>query len=319
MLARALLAAVLFGAANPALAQSFPSRPITIVNSFAAGGPTDVYLRPLAAKLSAAFGKPVVIEAVVGASGQLAANNVARSTPDGHTLLAISNTHVINETLVPTRTYRLLIDFKPVIALYTSEHAVFVSNKVPAKTLAEFVALAKKEPGKLTFASSGPGSTYHLAGELFKARAGVDLLHVPYRGSAQARTDLIGGQVDAFFDLVAPMEPQVKAGNIKVLATTGAKRSNLMPDVPTVIEAGVPNYTAEAWCALLAPAGTPDDVIERIRAEVSAFQKTAEADKIAEVQGMISTGGSAKELADFMRSEVDRWATIIKAANLVKE
>jgi tripartite-type tricarboxylate transporter receptor subunit TctC len=234
MLARALLAAVLFGAANPALAQSFPSRPITIVNSFAAGGPTDVYLRPLAAKLSAAFGKPVVIEAVVGASGQLAANNVARSAPDGHTLLAISNTHVINETLVPTRTYRLLIDFKPVIALYTSEHAVFVSNKVPAKTLAEFVALAKKEPGKLTFASSGPGSTYHLAGELFKARAGVDLLHVPYRGSAQARTDLIGGQVDAFFDLVAPMEPQVKAGNIKVLATTGAKRSNLMPDVPTV-------------------------------------------------------------------------------------
>ena len=210
---------------------------------------------------------------------------MARSAPDGHTLLAISNTHVINETLVPTRTYRLLTDFKPVIALYTSEHAVFVSNKVPAKTLAEFVALAKKDPGKLTFASSGPGSTYHLAGELFKARAGVDLLHVPYRGSAQARTDLIGGQVDAFFDLVAPMAPQVKAGNIKVLATTGAKRSNLMPDVPTVIEAGVPNYTAEAWCALLAPAGTPDDVIERIRQEVSAFQKTAEADKIAEIAG----------------------------------
>jgi tripartite-type tricarboxylate transporter receptor subunit TctC len=125
--------------------------------------------------------------------------------------------------------------------------------------------------------------------------------------------------VDAFFDLVAPMAPQVTAGNIKVLATTGAKRSTLMPDVPTVIEAGVPNYTAEAWCALLAPAGTPDDVIERIRAEVSAFQKTGEADKIAEIQGMISTGRTTQWLADFMRTEVDRWATIIKAANLVKE
>jgi tripartite-type tricarboxylate transporter receptor subunit TctC len=140
---------------------------------------------------------------------------------------------------------------------------------------------------------------------------------VPYRGSAQARTDLIGGQVDSFFDLIAPMKPQVTAGHIKVLATTGAKRSNLMPGVPTVIEAGVPDYTAEAWNALLAPANTPDDVVEKIRAEVIAFQKTEEAARIAETQGMISTITTPKELADFMRSEVDRWAAIIKAANLV--
>ena len=314
---RSVLAALAAGAAGPAFAQDFPNRTITIVNSFAAGGPTDVYLRPLAAKMAAALGKPVVIEAVVGASGQMAANNVARAAPDGHTLLSISNTHVINETLAPNRTYRLLTDFKPVTGLYTSEHAVFVSNKVQAKTLAEFVALAKANPGKLTFASSGLGSTYHLAGELFKARAGVDLLHVPYRGSAQARTDLIGGQVDSFFDLIAPMKPQVTAGHIKVLATTGAKRSSLMPDVPTVIEAGVPDYTAEAWNALLAPAATPDDVIERIRVAVNEFQKSDEATKLNETQGMISTGGPPKVLADFMKTEVDRWAAIIKAANLV--
>jgi tripartite-type tricarboxylate transporter receptor subunit TctC len=309
-------AVALVAAASAAQAQGFPTRTITLVNSFAAGGPTDVYLRPLAQKLSEVFGKPVVVEAIVGASGSIAAANVARATPDGHTLLAISNTHAINETLMSTRGYRLLKDFAPVTSLYTSEHAVFVNPGVPAKTLAEFVALAKKDPGKLMFASSGHGSTYHLAGELFKAKAGVDMLHVPYRGSSQARTDLLSGQVQAMFDLVAPMVPQVETGKLRVLATTGAKRSALMPDVPTVIEAGVPGYTAEAWCVLLAPAGTPKDVIERIRTEVLKFMTTPEADMLAKKHGMVSKGSTPEELGKFLADEVERWASIIKAANL---
>lgn len=314
---RILLAVFAAVAAVPAAqAQDFPSRTITLVNSFAAGGPTDVYLRPLAQRLSEAFGKPVIVEAQVGASGSIAAANVARAAPDGHTLLAISNTHAINETLLSTRGYRLLKDFAPVTTLYTSEHAVFINPSVPAKTLAELVALAKKEPGKLMFASSGYGSTYHLAGELFKAKAGIDMLHVPYRGSSQARTDLLSGQVQVFFDLIAPMLQQVEAGKLRVLATTGAKRSALLPDVPTVIEAGVPDYTAEAWSVLLAPAGTPKDVIERIRVEVIKFMSTPEADMLAKKHGMISKGSTSEELGKFLASEVDRWAGIIKAANI---
>jgi tripartite-type tricarboxylate transporter receptor subunit TctC len=299
-----------------ACADDYPIRNITIINAFAAGGPTDAYLRPMAQRLGEWLGKPVIIENQPGASGILAASTVKRSAPDGHTLLAISNTHAINESLNPNRNYKLMQDFTPVTELFTSEHAILVSLKVPVKTLPELIALAKKEPGKLTYASSGPGSTYHLATEMFKSMAGVDILHVPYKASSQARTDLISGQIDMFFDLTGPMLSQIRAGTVRVLATTGKTRSPTLPDVPTASEAGVPGYNAEAWVALLAPAGTPDAVIEKLRSQIVRFMKTPEAERIATTQGVTQVGSTPKELRAFLDDEIVKWAAVVKSAHL---
>ena len=310
------LAGAVVLASLPASAQDYPNRTVTIVNAFGTDGPIGVYTRPLAQKLTEWWGKAVVSEAMPGASGIVAAQFVKRAAPDGHTLLVIANTHATNETLNPNRNYVLLQDFKPITQLFASEHGMFVSSKLPVNSVKELIALAKKEPGKLTFASSGPGTTYHLATELFKQKAGIDMLHVPYKASTQARVDVISGQIDMFFDLTGSLNQQAEAGQVKLLATTGLQRSPIRPDVPTAIEAGVPDYDVEAWGILLAPAGTPDDVVQKIYDGVVRFMKSPEGIAVAKTQGMRQVGDPPAKTRAFIESEIKKWGDVVRAANI---
>ncbi len=297
-------------------AQEYPTRTVTIINAFGAGGPIDAYARPMAQKLSEWMGQSFVVESMPGASGIIAAQYVKRAKPDGHTLLIIANTHTTNETLNPGRNYVLMKDFKPVTQLFASDHGMFVNSKLPVNSVSDLISLAKKEPGKLTFASSGPGSTYHLATELFKIRAGVDMLHVPYKASTQARTDVISGQIDMFFDLTGSLAEQAKVGQVRLLATTGKQRSPIRPDVPTAEEAGLKDFDVEAWGILMAPAGTPDDVIQKLYENISRFMKSPEGQETAKRQGMRQPGGTPAETGAFLDSEIQKWGDVVKAAKI---
>src|SRR5438034_5364173 len=233
--------AALFAAASLAAgAQTWPARPVKIIVPFAPGGPADIYARAIAEKLQAALGQPVVVEDKPGGGSIVGTDFVAKSPPDGYTLLMMSNTHTVNESLIPDRPFQLLRDFVPIAPVNYSDLVMVVHPSVPANTLKEFIALAKAKPGALNYASSGPGTPYHMAGELFKAMAGVDIVHVPYKGSSGARTDILGGQVQMMFDAIPTMAPNVQAGKLKAFGTSGKVRSSVLPDVPTVSEAGVP-------------------------------------------------------------------------------
>ena len=235
---------------GPALAQDYPARAVKIIVPFAAGGPADLYARDLGRRLQEVLGQPFVVDDRPGAGSVVGTDAAAKSAPDGYTLLLISNAQTVNESLLANKPYALMRDFVPIAPINYSDLVMVVHPSVPAKTLAEFIALAKAQPGKLNYASSGPGTPYHMAGELFKAMAGVDIVHVPYRGSSGARIDLIGGQVQMMFDAVTTMSEHVKAGQVRALATTGRTRSTVLPDVPTVAEAGVPGYEATIWLGI---------------------------------------------------------------------
>src|SRR5437660_617181 len=254
---------------NAALAQDYPNRAVKIIVPFAAGGPADVYARFLAQRLQEALGQPFVVDDRPGGGSIVGTDAVAKSAPDGYTLLLMSNTHTVNESLIPNKPFVLTRDFVPVAPINYSDLVMVVHPSVPAKTLAEFIALAKAQPGKLNYASSGPGTPYHMAGELFKAMAGVDIVHVPYKGSSGARTDILGGQVQMMFDAITTMAPNVQAGKLKALGTSGRARSSVLPEVPTVSEAGVPGYDAVIWLGIMAPAGTPRAIVERLNAEIT--------------------------------------------------
>jgi len=256
-------ALVLAAACSAAVAQDYPSRPVKIVVPFATGGPADVYARYLGQRLQQAMGQAFVVDDRPGGGSIVGTDAVAKSPPDGYTLLLMSNTHTVNESLIPNKPFSLTRDFVPIAPINYSDLVMVVHPSVKAKTLSEFIALAKAEPGKLNYASSGPGTPYHMAGELFKAMAGVDIVHVPYKGSSGARTDLIGGQVQMMFDAVTTMSEHVKAGQVRALGTTGKVRSTVLPDVPTISEAGVPGYEATIWLGLVAPKGTPPAIVNR--------------------------------------------------------
>lgn len=231
-------------ALTPALAQSYPSKPVRIVVPFAAGGPADVYARFMAQRLQDSLGQTFVVDNRPGAGSVIGTDAVAKSTPDGYTLLLMSNAHTVNESLIANKPFQLMRDFVAVAPINYSDLVLVATPSLPDSTLKALIADAKARPGKLNYASSGPGTPYHMAGELFKSMAGVYLVHIPYRGSSGARTDVIGGQVDVMFDAVTTMAEQVKAGKVKALATTGKQRSEVLPDVPTLHEAGVPGYEA---------------------------------------------------------------------------
>src|SRR5438445_1148222 len=235
-----------------ALAQDYPNHRVRIIVPFAAGGPADVYARFLGQRLQEALGQPFVVDDRPGGGSVVGTDAAAKSAPDGYTLLLMSNTHTVNESLMPNKPFSLTRDFLPVAPINYSDLVMVVHPSVPAKTVAEFIALAKAQPGKLNYASSGPGTPYHMAGELFKAMAGVDIVHVPYRGSSGARTDIIGGQVDMMLDAVTTMSQQVAAGKVKALGTSGKTRSAVMPNTPTIAEAGVPGYEATVWLGVMA-------------------------------------------------------------------
>ena len=295
-------------------AQEYPSRPVKIIVPFAVGGPADIYARYLGARLSESMGQPFVIENRPGAGAITGTDAAAKSTPDGYTILLMSNAHTVNETLFPNKPYALMRDFVAVAPINYSDLMLVVNPSVQANTLREFIALAKAQPGKLNYASSGPGTPYHMAGELFKAMAGVDIVHVPYKESSAARTGVIGGQVEMMFDAVPTMAASAAAGKVKALATTGSKRSAVTPNIPTVAEAGVPGYEAGIWLGLMAPAKTPRPVLERINAEVNKIINSPETKETWAKQGTIAMGMSIDQFDKFLREEIVKWAKVVKVS-----
>jgi len=311
-LATALVATTLAGAA--ARAEDYPVRPIRVVVPFGPGGPADVAARLIGNVLQESLGQPFVIENRTGAGGVIGTQEAAKSLPDGYTLLMMSNTQTANESLVPLaqRKYELMRDLVPIAPVNYSDLVIVVHPDVAAKTLQDFIALAKSQPGKLNYASSGQGTPYHMAGELFKTMAGVDIVHVPYRNSGEARSGVIGGQVQMMIDAVPAMAPNIAEKQVRALATTGTARSSVLPDVPTVTEAGVPGYEATIWLGLMAPAGTPKPIIDKLNAAVSAFVKRPEILKLWREQGALPMSMSPEEFDKFLRNDIAKWAEVVK-------
>jgi tripartite-type tricarboxylate transporter receptor subunit TctC len=299
-------------AALPAGAQSYPSRAVHIIVPFAAGGPADIYARFVGQRLQEALGQPFVVEDRPGGGSVVGTDAVAKSAPDGYTLLMMSNTHTVNESLISNKPFQLLRDFVPVAPVNYSDLLLVVHPSVPVRTLKEFIALAKSKPHVLNYASSGPGTPYHMAGELFKAMAGLDIVHVPYKGSSGARTDVLGGQVQMMFDAITTMAPNVRAGKLRALGTTGKVRSSAMPEVPTVAEAGVPGYEATIWLGIMAPTGTPRPVVERLNAEVRKIVNSPEVRETWARQGAAPMSMSTEEFGQYLRDDIAKWAHIVK-------
>ena len=310
--ALALFAASLLGLAPSAQAQDYPTRPIRIVVPFSPGGAVDGPIRVVADAMAKSMNASVVIENRPGAGATIGADAVAKSPPDGYTLLLASQTNVISATLYPKLAYDAVEDFVP-ISLVGREPGVLVVNpSLPVKTFAEFVAYVKEHPGKIDYASSGNGSGQHLFMALLASSLGLEMNHVPYRGSGQATTDLIGGQVQASIPGTAGMVGHIRAGKLRALAVTGAKRSRELPDVPTLIESGVPGYEAYVWMGLMAPKGTPAPIIERLQREVLRALANDAVKKYMEGVGIEIVGSTPAEFGAFYRAEKDRWAKVIK-------
>jgi tripartite-type tricarboxylate transporter receptor subunit TctC len=302
--------------AVPASAQAYPNRPVKIVVPFAVGGPADVFARALAQRLPELLGQPFVVENKPGAGAVIGTDQVAKSPPDGYTLLLMSNTHTVNETLVASKPYELLRDLVPVAPINYSDLVLVAHPSVPVGNVRDLVAAAKATPGKLTYASSGTGTPYHMAGELFKSMSGTSILHIPYKGSSGARTDVLGGQVNFMFDAVTTMTEQIKAGKVKAIATTGKARSSVLPEVPTVHESGVPNYEATIWLGLMAPKGTPAEVVNRLNGAVSKIVSDRELQQAWARQGAVPLVMNAQAFEKYVQDDIQKWAKLIRSANI---
>jgi tripartite-type tricarboxylate transporter receptor subunit TctC len=312
-----VIAAMFVGCfAAPAGAQTYPNRPVKIIVPFAAGGPADNYARFLGQRLQEAMGQTFVIKDKPGGGSVIGTDTVAKAPADGYTLLLMSNTHTVNETLLKNKPFELMRDFVPIAPINYSDLVLVIHPSVKAATLKDLIKLAKDNPGKLNYASSGPGTPYHMAGELFKSMAGVNIVHVPYKGSSGARTDVMGGQVQMMFDAVTTMAEPAKLGRVKALATTGMKRSSVMPDVPTVNEAGVPGYEATIWLGLMAAKGTPPEVITRLNDAVSKIASDPEVRKIWAKDGAVPMVMKPAEFEKYLHADIAKWANVIKTANI---
>jgi tripartite-type tricarboxylate transporter receptor subunit TctC len=294
------------------LAQDYPTRPIKIIVPFGAGGPADVAARLLGNVLQENFGQPFVVENRAGAGGVIGTLEAAKSPPDGYTLLMMSNAQTANESLVPQRKYELMRDLVSIAPVNYSDLVIVVHPQVAAKTLQEFIALARSQPGKLNYASAGQGTPYHMAGELFKTMAGIDLVHVPYRNSGEARSGVIGGQVQMMIDAVPTMVSNVREGQVRALATTGKMRSSVLPNVPTVAEAGVAGYEATIWLGLMVPTGTPMPIIDKLNAAVSAAVERPDIVKLWTEQGAVPMSMKPQEFDQFLRGVIVKWASVVK-------
>jgi tripartite-type tricarboxylate transporter receptor subunit TctC len=311
---RAVFAVLSLCFAASAWAQAYPSRPVKIIVPYGVGGSADVYGRFLAAKLQESLGQPVVIETRPGGGSIVGTDVVAKSDPDGYTLLVMSNTHTVNETLIAKKPFDLMRDFAPITGISYSDLMMVVHPSVGVSSVKEFIALAKSKPGAMNYASSGNGTPYHMAGELFKSMAGVDLVHIPHKGSDQARASILGGQVQMMFDAVPTMAANAKAGKVKALATSGSKRSPVTPDVPTVAEAGVPGYDSGIWLGLMAPAKTPRPVLERLNSEVNKIINSQEVKDAWLKQGTIAMGMSLDQFDRFLRDEIVKWRKVVQVS-----
>jgi tripartite-type tricarboxylate transporter receptor subunit TctC len=313
------LAMLSLAAAAPSRAQDYPSHPVKMIVPFGAGGPTDIFTRLLAEELRKALKEPFVMENRPGAGTIIGTEAAAKSPPDGYTLLMISATQTTTETLVPNKSYKLLRDFVPVASLLNSELVMVVHPSVPVNTVKDLIALAKSKPGALNYASSGVGSNYHMAGELFKNLTGTDILHVPYKGSSGARNDIISGQIEMMFDSVPSMAPMIQAGRVKALGTTGKVRSAILPDIPTLSEAGVPGYEATIWIGLMAPAGTPQPIVTLLSSEINKILARADVIEAWRKQGATAMSMTPDQFGEYVQSEIDKWARVIKANGIKPE
>jgi tripartite-type tricarboxylate transporter receptor subunit TctC len=317
---RRLLGASLLAWLAPLVAaQDYPTRPVRIIVPFAAGGPADVYARFLAQRLQESMGQTFIVDDRPGAGSIIGTDAVAKSAPDGYTLLLMSNTHTVNESLIATKPFQLMRDFAPIAAINSSDLVLVARSALPASTLAELIAAAKAKPGALSYASSGPGTPYHMAGELFKAMAGISILHIPYKGSSGARSDVLGGQVDLMFDAVPTMSEHVRAGKVKALGTTGTTRSSVLPDVPTIAEAGVPGYEATIWLGLMAPKNTPPAIVSRLNAEVVKIVANPEVARAWKAQGASPMAMSVAEFTRYLNDDIVKWAHIVKVSGAKPE
>ena len=311
------LVAIAAACALPAplvFAQAYPTKPVRVVVPFGAGGPADIYARFLGARLQETLGQSFVVENRPGAGSIIGTEIVAKSAPDGHTLLLMSNTHTVNESLVPKKPFTLMKDFAAVAPVNYSDLLMVVHPSLPVKSVKELVQLAKSKPRGLNYASSGTGTPYHMAGELFKAMAGVDIIHVPHKGSGEARTSVMSGQVEMMTDAITTMAPIAKAGKVRAIATTGSKRSAIMPDIPTVSEAGVKGYEATIWLGVMAPTGTPKPVIDRLNAEITKVVNRPEVRKSWQEQGAIPMAMSPSEFERYLNADIAKWANVVKVS-----
>ena len=302
-----------------ASAQDYPNRPVKIIVPFDAGGPADVFARFLAQRLQETMGQPFVVEDRPGAGSIIGTEAVAKSAPDGYTLLVMSNTHTVNESLVPNKPFALMKDFTPVAPINYSDLVLVVNPSVPAATLAELIRLAKAKPNGLNYASSGTGTPYHMAGELFKAMAGIEIVHVPYKGSGGARTGVLGGQVEMMFDAVTTMSENVKAGKVKALGTTGKTRSDVLPAVPTIAEAGVPGYEAVIWLGVIAPRGTPAAVVNRLNAEITKIANNPDVRAEWSKRGAVPMTMTPDEFNRYLVDDIAKWERIVKISGAKPE
>jgi tripartite-type tricarboxylate transporter receptor subunit TctC len=273
-----------------------------------------VYARVLAQHMTDALKQSFVVENRPGAGSIIGTDAVAKAAPDGYTLLMMSNTHTTNESLIPTKPFQLMRDFTAVAPVNYSDLVMVIHTSVGAQTLKDFIALAKSKPGGLNYASSGPGTPYHMAGELFKAMSGTDIVHVPYKGSSGARTDIIGGQVHMMFDAITTMTANVQAGQVKALGTTGLKRSSVLPNVPTVAEAGVPGYEATIWLGIMAPTGTPKPIVDKLNAEINKVINRSDVKEAWAKQGAEPMAMNPDQFADYLRKDIEKWAHVVKVS-----
>ena len=308
------LGAVALCAAVGAHAQEYPSHPVRLIVPFAPGGPADVYARFIATKLQESLGQTFIVDNRPGAGSIIGTDAVAKSAPDGYTLLLMSNAHTVNESLIPNKPFQLMRDFAPIAPINYSDLVLVARSGLEVSSLAELLKLVRAKPGALTYASSGPGTPYHMAGELFKAMAGVSILHIPYKGSSGARTDVLGGQVDLMFDAVPTMSEHIRAGRVKALGTTGLVRSAVMPEVPTVAEAGVPKYEATIWLGVMAPKSTPPAIVKRLNAEIGRIVGTPEVAKTWKAQGATPMVMNVDEFTRYVNQDIVKWAHVVKVS-----
>ena len=297
----------------PLNADDYPSHPVRIIVPFGAGGPTDVYTRAIAEELRKSLNQAFVEENKPGAGTTIGTDFVAKAAPDGYTLLMVSGTQAVNETLYTHKPYELMRDLVPIAPLIDSDLVLVVHPSVPAKNLNELLALARARPGTLNYGSSGPGSNYHMAGELLKHLTGVDIVHVPYKGSTGMRTDILSGQIQILFDSVPTMAPMIRAGKVRALGTSGLTRSPILPDVPTIAEAGVPGFQATLWVGFMAPAGTPQPIVEKLNSEITKVVTRPDIKVAWEKTGATPVSMTQSNFKKFMDAQISKWADVIKA------
>ena len=309
----------LLSALAPAQAQDYPTRPVRIVVPFAPGGSADVFGRFIAQRLQEATGQSFIVDNRPGGGSVIGTDAVAKAAPDGYTLLLMSNTHTVNESLIPVKPFNLMRDFVPIAPINASDLVLVVKAGLPVNTLGDLLKAAKAKPGGMSYASSGPGTPYHMAGELMKAMAGVSIVHIPYRGSSGARTDVLGGQLEMMFDAIPTMTEHIKSGKVKALGTTGRTRSATLPDVPTMSEAGIKDYEATIWLGLMAPKGTPAAIVNKLNAEVAKVTGNPEVRKAWAAQGTAALTMGTDEFARYMAEDITKWARIVKISGAKPE